>query len=485
MNKKDVYRDVLPDCLPPAMVKDWRQMLRSPLYLLGVLACAMLGGMVLLHAAEGEEAVALFTYYDKFLMLGAVLLCGVVPERVSQAVAAEVRVASTNFVRLTPLSSRQVVWGTWLSGMAQAVLLVLCALPLVGLCVCAVPAESLWGVLVLHGVMLVLLLAQAGAMIAAAQATAMLPPLARMAGAFVTFLMVWMVPMDVVRDVMEGDATGWWRVLLHVLACGVLTLTLLEEARRHYAHPAENCAASARACSVLALLVYGVLLVCCAGAALEVAWQAYVWAVVLVVAVAVWDMLHPEGGARGAAKAVRWLPGVLQQPGMWGGALWFTVAMVLCFAAVVPLVWLQYGQLQAAGDSVATARALPAAGLGLPELLLVFGYNLLDVLVALLAALAFCSLFPNQRTAAFLGVLLVELVAWGMLGVASSLGFADVSLVSLLPLLQPDGIFGLEDCFRTTGWTPERTADLYGLLGVKAAWLVVLLGVFRLRRRSL
>ena len=133
MNKKDVYRDVLPDCLPPAMVKDWRQMLRSPLYLVGVLACAMLGGMVLLHAAEGEEAVALFTYYDKFLMLGAVLLCGVVPARVSLAVAAEVRVASTNFVRLTPLSSRQVVCGTWLSGMAQAVLLVLCALPLVGL----------------------------------------------------------------------------------------------------------------------------------------------------------------------------------------------------------------------------------------------------------------------------------------------------------------------------------------------------------------
>ena len=155
---------------------------------------------------------------------------------------------------------------------------------------------------------------------------------------------------------------------------------------------------------------------------------------------------------------------------------------MLCYVAVVPLVCLQHEQLQVAGDSVATARALPV--MGVPELLLVFGYNLLDVLVALLAALLLSSLFPNQRTVAFLGVLVVELVAWGMLGVASSLGFADVSLVSLLPLLQPDGIFGLEDCFRTTDWTPERTVDLYGLLGVKAAWLVLFLGVFRMRRHS-
>lgn len=482
MNEKHDFRDVLPDWLPPAMVKDWRQMLRSPLYLLGVLACALLGGMVLLHAAEGEDAFAPFRYYDKFLMLGAVLLCGVVPARVSLAVAAEVRVAAVNFVRLTPLSSRQVVWGTWLSGMAQALLLVLCALPLVGMCLCQVPSESLGGAVVLHGVMLALLLAQAGAMIAAAQATAMLPPLARVVGAFVTFMMVWLVPLDVVRELMAGAAAGWWRVLLHVLACAVLTLTLLEEARRHYAHPAENCAASARVCSLLALLVYGVLLVCCAGGVLEVAWQAYVWAVVLMAAVAVWDMLHPEGCARGGAKAVRWLPGVLQQPGMWGGALWFTAAVLLCYVAVVPLVCLQHEQLQVAGDSVMTARALPL--MGVPELLLVFGYNLLDVLVALLAALLLSSLFPNQRTVAFLGVLVVELVAWGMLGVASSLGFADVSLVSLLPLLQPDGIFGLEDCFRTTDWTPERTVDLYGLLGVKAAWLVLFLGLFRMRRGS-
>lgn len=481
MNEKHDFRDVLPDWLPPAMVKDWRQMLRSPLYLLGVLACALLGGMVLLRETY-DYLITLFTYYDRFLMLGAVLLCGVVPARVSLAVAAEVRVPAVNFVRLTPLSSRQVVWGTWLSGMVQVVLLVLCALPLVGMCLCRVPAESLGGVVLLHGVMLVLLLAQAGAMIAAAQATAMLPPLARGVGAFVTFLMVWLVPLDVVRELMAGAAMGWWRVLLHVLACGVMTLVLLEEARRHYAHPAENCAASARVCSLLALLVYGVLLVCCAGGVLDVAWQAYGWAVGLMLAVAVWDMLHPDGGVRGGAKAVRWLPGVLQQPGMWGGALWFTVAVVLCYAAVVPLVCLQHEQLQVAGDSVMTARALPV--MGVLELLLVFGYNLLDVLVALLAALLLSSLFPNQRTVAFLGVLVVELVAWGMLGVASSLGFADVSLVSLLPLLQPDGIFGLGECFQTMDWTPERTADLYGLLGVKVAWLVLFLGVFRMRRGS-
>ena len=42
--------DIFPDWLPPALVKDWRQMLRSPLYLLGVLAAVLVALMVSLRS---------------------------------------------------------------------------------------------------------------------------------------------------------------------------------------------------------------------------------------------------------------------------------------------------------------------------------------------------------------------------------------------------------------------------------------------------
>ena len=47
MNKN--YKDSIPDWLPPALVKDWRQMLRTPLFMLGLLALGLLSfGFLLL-----------------------------------------------------------------------------------------------------------------------------------------------------------------------------------------------------------------------------------------------------------------------------------------------------------------------------------------------------------------------------------------------------------------------------------------------------
>ena len=100
MNKN--YKDCIPDWLPPALVKDWRQMLRSPLFMLGLLALGLLSfGFLLLPAGEVLD----WTCDLPFAMMGTVVLCGLVPARVSQAVEAETKNPGTNFIRLTPLSS--------------------------------------------------------------------------------------------------------------------------------------------------------------------------------------------------------------------------------------------------------------------------------------------------------------------------------------------------------------------------------------------
>ena len=118
--------DIFPDWLPPALVKDWRQMLRSPLYLLGVLAAVLVALMVTLRSV-GEDVRDV----EGFWLLQGLLLCCMVPARVGLAVETELKNAGGVFLRLTPLSSRQVVWGTWFSGMVQVLLLALLAIPLV------------------------------------------------------------------------------------------------------------------------------------------------------------------------------------------------------------------------------------------------------------------------------------------------------------------------------------------------------------------
>lgn len=482
MNKNKVsdFRDGLPDWLPPALVKDWRQMLRSPLYLLGVVAGAVLGAIVVL----GEADLGLDAWDFRMMsFFGAVLLCAVLPARVSMMVAADVREVGTNFVRLTQLNSRQVVRGTWLSAVLQAVLLAVLALPMVMMRMMGVESGPEGMYLLAHLLLVVMMVMQSAAMIAAAQATATLPPLVRAVGASVGFLLAAVLPAELVESLLREHPHAYLGVGLHVLACAVMTLTLLEEARRPFAHPAENSLVSVRLCSLLALVVYAVVAYGAWQGELGVAWGAYVWASVLLVLVGVWDMLHAEGGAGARVVLCRLLPAGLQRSGVWGGAVWLLLVAALCYAALVPLVLRQYDFMHANWEAVLEnwrSHEGVTTGLSRGALLLLHAYVWLDLLAGVSAAGVFGSLFQRQRVAAFLGFILVSLVAQAGL----SGDFGEQGLLSLLPVWDVPTLAEVPDAYYARSWTHGNMDALVWLTVVKCIWLVVLLAALRFRCRA-
>ena len=306
------YKDCIPDWLPPALVKDWRQMLRTPLFMLGLLALGLLSfGFLRVPANEMLRQ----EHYISFVMMGAVVLCGLVPVRVGQAVEAETKNPGTNFIRLTPLSSWQVVWGTWLSGAVQVAMLALLVLPLVAVRLGSAPAGQEGLHLAAHLLLLVLLVLQGWTMVALAQASSALPTVLRLF-ALLT-LLGYIVGIDAsLLELLLGNATlGAFAsvFLLTVASHVVMLLALLAEARRQYAHPAEDCVTAVRWLSMLAVVLYGAaLLLNQAGLLGDYSWACYGWAVWFVLGMAVWEVLHPViGSHRGLL--------ISGKSGMWGG----------------------------------------------------------------------------------------------------------------------------------------------------------------------
>ena len=99
------------DYLPAAMVRDLRQSIRNRIY--GI--CLILGLpaslWILLGSPQGNGYVMAF--------LAIVLMWFIIPNRAGSAVTADAKVKSTNFMILTPLTSRRIVWSIWLSAVAQ------------------------------------------------------------------------------------------------------------------------------------------------------------------------------------------------------------------------------------------------------------------------------------------------------------------------------------------------------------------------------
>ena len=433
-------------------------MLRTPLFMLGLLALGLLSfGFLRVPANEMLRQ----EHYISFVMMGAVVLCGLVPVRVGQAVEAETKNPGTNFIRLTPLSSWQVVWGTWLSGAVQVAMLALLVLPLVAVRLGSAPAGQEGLHLAAHLLLLVLLVLQGWTMVALAQASSALPTVLRLC-ALLT-LLGYIVGIDAsLLELLLGNATlGAFAsvFLLTVASHVVMLLALLAEARRQYAHPAEDCVTAVRWFSMLAILLYGgVLLLTLAGMqSVDLAWVCYGWAVCFVLGMAVWEVLHPViGSHRGLL--------ISGKSGMWGGVLWFSVAVCVCMLAGLPLVWTAYQEGQAAGY---ITRPLPS----LYDLLMVYAYAWLTLLVGVLAALLLSQIFRRHSASVFVVVL--------MLGV-------------MVQILGP-GVAGL---LPVPAWTafsmlggfcwPDTHADqVLAYTGVQVCWLVALLGFFRtLTRRK-
>ncbi|MFI3243882.1 MAG: hypothetical protein R3Y56_06480 [Akkermansia sp.] len=120
----------LSDLLPAAMVKDLRQSLRSPLYLLlMVLSVAML--YIFMQPRAGYAAHQLIGNWDTLIFFMTVLLVFFVPAHAARSIAGDIRERGSNFLRLCPLSAGRIIWGQFLSGAVQLALLALSLAPLI------------------------------------------------------------------------------------------------------------------------------------------------------------------------------------------------------------------------------------------------------------------------------------------------------------------------------------------------------------------
>ena len=456
MNKN--YKDCIPDWLPPALVKDWRQMLRTPLFMLGLLALGLLSFGFLLP--PGSEVLDKASYMP-FVMMGTLVLCGLVPARVSQAVEAETKNPGTNFIRLTPLSSWQVVWGTWLSGAVQVVMLALLALPLVMLRMGNnAPAGQEGLHLAAHLLLILLLVLQGWTMVALAQASSALPMVLRLF-VFVSLLgSICGMDYEMVRVLLSHQVSQFAGMyLLSVAALGVMLLTLLAEARRQYAHPAEDCVTPVRWFSMLAVVLYGAaLLLNQAGLLGDYSWGCYGWAVWFVLGMAVWEVLHPViGSHRGLL--------ISGKSGMWGGVVWFSVAVGVCMLVGLPLLWTDYQEWHTLAY---ISKPLPPVY----DLLTVYAYAWLTLLVGVLAALLLSQIFRRHSAGVFAAVLMLGVVVQGLDNMVA--GLLPVPSWELLAMMAH-----LHMC------DADRIELVQACSVVQVVWLVLLLAIFRsLTRRK-
>ncbi|MBR2127047.1 MAG: hypothetical protein IJ943_09985 [Akkermansia sp.] len=244
------------DFLPPALVRDLRRSLRTRGYL-AMLTVFLLVAAWLQFDSIQEDPVIGETPYPLSL-IGLLVMWFIIPSRAGNSVAADAKAKGSNFMMLTPLTSREIVWGTWVSAVFQQLVVAGVGALIVWWRAGTLPepfARNLWGC---YGV----LVGGGAVMSAVFLFMSQLSRFMRMLLGVSVVLVSWQVVLSLVEMAMvvrdfdpmanflscfEGES------LYVILADTVLVIVLLLEfARRSYAAPAENCSRSVR---VLALLV--------------------------------------------------------------------------------------------------------------------------------------------------------------------------------------------------------------------------------------
>lgn len=268
------------DRLPPALVKDWRQCLRSRsaivVFLLLQAAAWLLFFCIPVesrHSVDSSFIAQLDIVDEALLLLGSFALCGVVPFRAGRTVRADTRVRCSNFIMLTPLSARRIVWGTWSSTAFIILLSALCALPLLAareftLTTARYSAEFNptvfdWdrfgqaalalGWLVLGGWMMT------GYYMFVAGLPRILRGIAGLVGMCVILMMGSATFLNNLFGY-EKEISILPYAIRNIADVLLLMVLFLELARRHYAAPAENGSRSVRLVALLPALGYGVAL---------------------------------------------------------------------------------------------------------------------------------------------------------------------------------------------------------------------------------
>ncbi len=360
----------LSDFMPAALVRDMRRSWRSHGYV-AMLVLALLAAVWVQYDAVQEAKKSMQLGGGGILLLiGAVLMWFVIPNRAGAAVSADSGVKGTNFMMLTPLSSRIIVWGTWFSALVQLLLVAgvgalilwwrIEATPVVQPLPAVNPIDSLgrvvapavspqltvaqqwtgYGLMVGVGVLMCavfLYLAQLSRFFRlAAAAVVLMNVIGWLVKNYLTMDWLLVPSYNPLADWLDGF-TGYSLILRSADAL-LLLWALLELARRSYAAPAENCS---RAVRLLALLpvVSVPLLVYLLPEEHELVKEQIYFSACFCGLVCLSDALLPTYALPAhSRRAWRLLPAYLQTPGVgqaafyavlmlvlnWGGAIWQT-----------------------------------------------------------------------------------------------------------------------------------------------------------------
>lgn len=328
------------DFLPAVMVKDLRQALRSRGYVALLFLCAA-GAWLSLLSREGEEAagaadLSAVVDFSWVSLISVFVFLFCIPWRAGSAVKGDTRVKGTNFLMLTPITSRCIVWSVWLSAAVQMAVMSLLFLPLY--------------VYLEHGgedeVMNLIKIVGMGLVMTGIQMFASrLHPLLRFAllaylvkkAVQLLFSMRSLTFLVMQQGHSKLEITAWQYG--GIIVIGVLTVALLLEfCRRYYAPLSENCSGG-----------YRCLIPLTAAVGLWLQWQEHALIQHEMVTI---SLVEVAGGIclfaalADAAfpscripahdrRCVPWLPKLLQVPGVSSATLWLAMTMGLYFLLCV------------------------------------------------------------------------------------------------------------------------------------------------------
>lgn len=243
------------DYLPATVVRDLRQSIRNSFYRACLLLSIPAALWILLGSPQGNG----------YLMAGLaiVLMWFIIPNRAGAAVTADAKVKSTNFMILTPLTSRCIVWGIWLSAAIQIVIMAAVgALLLVWRHHLPAQAELTPDLRMLDWMVYGVICAIGMLMCAIFMFLAQVNRIFRIAGELFILMSLWgwitsnsmmlMLSNNPVNDIFNGYSV--FHRLLLCFDCIILLVAMLELSRRCYASAVENCSRTVRCLALGALL---------------------------------------------------------------------------------------------------------------------------------------------------------------------------------------------------------------------------------------
>lgn len=326
------------DYLPAAMVRDLRRSRRSRGYFIMLLLALMLAAWMLVTKAE-YNGIGL-------VVLGIAVCWFVVPNRAGAAVSADAKVKGTNFMMLTPLGSRRIVWSIWFSALCQLLVVAALGAMLLQWRHMVVPPAEVTGTRVIdawipssiqaewivYGVIVAIGAVMCAACIFLAQLNRFFRVVATLLA--VAYAVLWLLrnlPLLLMSDnalveVLSGfDA---WHYSIAAVDALVLVVTLLELARRSYASPAENCSRALRVLVLLNLCSAPAMYYLLPMGELQVL-MCFSYTLAYSVFVCMSDAMLPTYSLPAQAKrAWRCVPVWLQVPGLWQAGLFLTLVMV-------------------------------------------------------------------------------------------------------------------------------------------------------------